>query len=114
MMTKPYDHDDDTDDGNDHKNDSYTAAGAAPGAGAASGSWFLVLGSDRKAAVPTGSREPAPVRTGTGGTGTGGTGTRNRTARTGTGPHRNRTERFFNSRNPRNLEIDRILEIPEF
>jgi len=42
-----------------------------------------------KAAVLTGSPEPAPVRTGTAGTGT-----RNRTARTGTGPHRNRTERF--------------------
>ena len=35
MMTKPYDHDDDTDDDTDHKKDSYTADGAAPDAGAA-------------------------------------------------------------------------------
>ena len=30
MMTKPYDHADDTGDENDHNNDSYTAAGAGP------------------------------------------------------------------------------------
>ena len=42
----------------------------------------------RKAAVPTGSREPAPVRTGTGGTGT-----RNRTGGTGTEPKERKKER---------------------
>ena len=64
----------------------------------------------RKAAVPTGSRELAPVRTGTGGTGTGGTGTRNRTGNL----EILEIWKSGNSRNPRNLEIDRILEIPEF
>ena len=59
----------------------------------------------RKAANPTGNRELEPVRTGTGGTGT-----RNRTGNL----EILEIWKSGNFRNPRNLEIDRILEIPEF
>ena len=47
MMTKQYDHDDDTDDDNDHKNDSYTAGGAAPGASIIIRSFKITLNSSK-------------------------------------------------------------------
>ena len=64
----------------------------------------------RKAAVPTGSWELAPVRTGTGGTGIGGTGTRNRTGNL----EILEIWKFRKSGNPEILEIPEIWKSTEF